>query len=52
MKTGKIITPYVDSFDFPQFDRLAADIFTKALGRDRFEYLLGKLGMKDIHSPA
>ena len=28
-----------------------ADIFTKALGRDQFEGLKGKLGVQNIHSP-
>ena len=29
-----------------------ADVFTKALGKDHFLTLLGKLGMDDIHAPA
>lgn len=28
-----------------------ADIFTKALGRDRFRFLLDKLGVRDLHAP-
>ncbi|PKI51688.1 hypothetical protein CRG98_027928 [Punica granatum] len=28
-----------------------ADIFTKALGRDRFRFLLGKLGIRNPHTP-
>lgn len=28
-----------------------ADIFTKALGRDRFLFLLDKLGVRDLHAP-
>ncbi|PKI67017.1 hypothetical protein CRG98_012555 [Punica granatum] len=28
-----------------------ADIFTKALGKERFWFLLGKLGIHDIHAP-
>ena len=28
-----------------------ADIFTKALGRQQFQYLLGKLSVLDLHSP-
>ncbi|CAM8938019.1 unnamed protein product [Rhodiola kirilowii] len=28
-----------------------ADIFTKALGRSQFEFLLGKLGVRDLHAP-
>ncbi|KAL9425611.1 hypothetical protein AB3S75_032551 [Citrus x aurantiifolia] len=28
-----------------------ANIFTKALGKDQFQYLLGKLGVMDLHFP-
>ncbi|KAH9725878.1 protein kinase domain-containing protein [Citrus sinensis] len=28
-----------------------ANIFTKALGKDQFQYLLGKLGVTDLHFP-
>ncbi|PKI67774.1 hypothetical protein CRG98_011824 [Punica granatum] len=28
-----------------------ADIFTKALGKDRFKFLLDKLGVHDLHAP-
>ena len=28
-----------------------ADIFIKALGKDQFQYLLGKLGVTDLHFP-
>ena len=28
-----------------------ADIFTKVLGKDQFQYLLGKLGVTDLHFP-
>lgn len=28
-----------------------ADIFTKALGKAKFEFLLGKLGVRDLHAP-
>lgn len=27
------------------------DIFTKALGTDRFRFLLGKLGIRNLHAP-
>lgn len=27
------------------------DIFTKASGAERFKYLRGKLGVRDLHSP-
>ena len=29
-----------------------ADIFTKALGRTQFEFLLFKLGIRDLHTPS
>ena len=29
-----------------------ADIFTKALGRDRYKVLLGKMGISDLHAPS
>ncbi|PKI40900.1 hypothetical protein CRG98_038698 [Punica granatum] len=41
----KIVTNYV-----PTRIQLA-DIFTKALGRDRFHFLLSKLEIRDPHSP-
>jgi len=28
-----------------------ADIFTKALGRSQFLYLMSKLGIQDLHTP-
>ena len=28
-----------------------ADIFTKAFGADRFKFLCGKLGVRDLHTP-
>ena len=28
-----------------------ADSFTKVLGKDQFQYLLGKLGVTDLHFP-
>lgn len=28
-----------------------ADIFTKALGKQQFEFLLRKLGIRDLHAP-
>lgn len=28
-----------------------ADIFTKALGKRQYEYLLRKLGIRDLHAP-
>ncbi|XP_039145624.1 uncharacterized mitochondrial protein AtMg00810-like [Dioscorea cayenensis subsp. rotundata] len=42
--SGELITSYV-----PTKFRLA-DIFTKALGRDRFHFLLRKLGIRDLHA--
>ncbi|CAH9128400.1 unnamed protein product [Cuscuta epithymum] len=29
-----------------------ADIFTKALGSEQFQYLCSKLGVRDLHTPA
>ncbi|GKU93723.1 hypothetical protein SLEP1_g7291 [Rubroshorea leprosula] len=40
-----ILTAHISSQEQP------ADIFTKALGRDRFLHLLCKLGIRDLHSP-
>ncbi|PKI54545.1 hypothetical protein CRG98_025059 [Punica granatum] len=43
--SNKIITNHIST-------RLqSVDLFTKALGRDRFRYLLSKLGIWDPHSP-
>lgn len=42
---GKVITGFV-----PSISQLA-DLFTKALGKERFHSLLGKLGVHNIHSP-
>ncbi|KAM1078563.1 hypothetical protein ACFX15_025113 [Malus domestica] len=42
---GKIVTGFV-----PSISQLA-DLFTKALGKERFHSLLGKLGVRNIHSP-
>jgi hypothetical protein len=28
-----------------------ADIFTKALGKQQFDYFLGKLGIQNLHAP-
>lgn len=45
LKLGDIVTAHVST-------RLQlADIFTKALGRDRFTFLLRKLDVLDIHAP-
>lgn len=44
--TKEICTPYVKSED------PLADMFTKALGKNRLKELLGKLGMIDIYAPA
>nr|CAD1835983.1 unnamed protein product [Ananas comosus var. bracteatus] len=45
LKLGDIVTAYVPT------KLQLADAFTKALGRDRFRFLLGKLGVIDIHAP-
>lgn len=42
----EVVTPYMKSED------QLADLFTKALGRDRVEFLCNKLGLYDIYSPA
>ncbi|KAG7593962.1 GAG-pre-integrase domain [Arabidopsis thaliana x Arabidopsis arenosa] len=43
--SGNIATAYISTHDQP------ADIFTKALGRDQFQYLRSKLGVLDLHAP-
>lgn len=45
LQSGTIATQYVST----QFQ--LADILTKALGRDRFHFLLRKLGIQDFHAP-
>ena len=45
IQKGMIKTVYVRSHD------QLADILTKALGRDQFEFLLRKLGVRDPHAP-
>lgn len=45
LQSGTITTSYVRSQD------QLADIFTKALGKQPFTYLLGKLGILDLHAP-
>jgi len=42
---GVIHTIYV-----PTREQLT-DIFTKALGKSQFDYLLRKLGIRDLHAP-
>ncbi|PKI59617.1 hypothetical protein CRG98_020026 [Punica granatum] len=45
LKSGVVTTDYLPT-------RLQlADIFMKALGRDRFRFLLSKLGIRDLHAP-
>jgi AraC-like DNA-binding protein len=44
--TKEICTPYGKSED------QLADMFTKALGKNRLQDILGKLGMIDIYAPA
>ncbi|KAI3723909.1 hypothetical protein L2E82_35671 [Cichorium intybus] len=43
--SGEIKTVAIKSEEQP------ADIFTKALGANQFQYLRGKLGVRDLHSP-
>ena len=45
VQSGNVTTTYVRSSE------QLADIFTKALGRQQFEYLLRKLGVCDLHAP-
>ncbi|KAJ3699854.1 hypothetical protein LUZ61_003559 [Rhynchospora tenuis] len=45
VKDGCVATQYVRSSE------QLADIFTKALGRQQFHYLLGKLGICNLHAP-
>ena len=43
--TGNILTKFVSS------SSQLADIFTKALGKQQYELLLRKLGIRDLHAP-
>ena len=43
--SGNIATAYINTHEQP------ADIFTKALGRDQFQYLRSKLGVLNNHAP-
>ena len=45
IQDGLIRTSHVSTTEQP------ADIFTKALGKRQFHYLLGKLGICDPHAP-
>ncbi|KAI4365651.1 hypothetical protein MLD38_021617 [Melastoma candidum] len=45
IRSGLVITSHL-----PTTFQLA-DIFTKALGRDRFNFLLAKLGIRNLHAP-
>ena len=45
IRDGIISTSHVSTED------QLADIFTKALGKRKFLYLLGKLGICDLHAP-
>ena len=42
---GEVVTRFVTS------SQQLADVFTKALGKEKFRQLIGKLGVTDIHSP-
>jgi hypothetical protein len=44
ISAGNIVTTYVHT------SAQMADIFTKALGKDKFDFLLRKLGILDIHT--
>ncbi|KAJ4758369.1 Retroelement pol polyprotein-like [Rhynchospora pubera] len=45
IRAGHIITSHVRTTE------QLADIFTKALGKRQFQYLLSKLGIRDLHAP-
>ena len=45
VQQGTITTSYVHT------THQLADILTKALGRQQFEFLLGKLGIRNLHAP-
>ncbi|CAM8980748.1 unnamed protein product [Rhodiola kirilowii] len=45
VQSGQIVTRYVSTAN------QLADLFTKALGKAQFEFLLGKLGIIDPHAP-
>ncbi|GAA0175664.1 hypothetical protein LIER_28794 [Lithospermum erythrorhizon] len=45
LQDGTISTPHVSTGD------QLADIFTKALGKRQFEFLISKLGISNLHSP-
>ncbi len=45
IQSNKLITTYVPTHEQP------TDIFTKALGGDRFSTLLSKLGITNLHAP-
>lgn len=45
LQANHIVSAYISTSEQP------ADIFTKALGASHFHYLLGKLGIRDLHAP-
>ncbi|CAM8923387.1 unnamed protein product [Rhodiola kirilowii] len=45
VQSGQVVTRYVSTA------YQLADLFTKALGKAQFEFLLGKLGIVDPHAP-
>ncbi|CAM8941571.1 unnamed protein product [Rhodiola kirilowii] len=45
VQSGQVVTRYVSTAN------QLADLFTKALGKAQFEFLLGKLGIVDPHAP-
>ncbi|CAN0826930.1 Retrovirus-related Pol polyprotein from transposon RE1 [Linum grandiflorum] len=47
----RVISKEIKPHNISTKDQLA-DLFTKALGQDRLRYLLGKLGVHDLHAPA
>jgi hypothetical protein len=45
VQSGEVVTHHIRTSEQP------ADLFTKALGRNQFQTLLGKLGILDLHAP-
>ena len=45
ISTGNVATSYISSMNQP------ADLFTKPLGGHQFQFLLRKLGIRDLHAP-
>jgi hypothetical protein len=46
VQSGAVVTHHIRTADQP------TDLFTKALGRQTFQGLIGKLGIRDPHAPS